>query len=185
MLPRSGIVAPYVVRHRRCVVLAPLIFHTFHILIEERAVIADESKRLCRRTKHLARLAPFYAYGIELCHARRGKHRTRRRCLHRRRIIYLLAIGRICFYIFGSRIGGKTHRCAPGGIHDVHIYIAMTVGIKRYSLVVGRPFRPCLIAVGGRQPRRLSASHRHREDIPLVGERYLLAIMGYFHIAKP
>ena len=180
-----GVIAPDVTRHRRCVVFAPRILESFHILIEERPVFARERERLCRSAEHLARLATLHADCVKLCHARRREHRARCRSLYCCRIIHLLAVRRKPFGRLGSRIGGQTHGSTTCRVHHIDVEIAVTVGSESYFLAVRRPFRSRLVTARCRQALGLAAPGRYRKYIALICERNLLAVIRYRHVAQP
>ena len=69
VLSAAGVVAPYVACHSRCVVLAPFVFKSLDILVEERRAIRLPADIAGRGGEHARCSSAVGRHGVQLRHA--------------------------------------------------------------------------------------------------------------------
>ena len=135
---RGGVIAPDVARDGRRVVLAPFVFETLAILVEE------GTQAVVQKTNHFSRCAQYLLcpsacnrHGIELRHGRGGEKSARGGILQGSVEIDLLTIRRKSRGHFGSRVIGEASRASAIGGHHIDVHIAFTVAGESYLTAVG------------------------------------------------
>ena len=185
VLAGFGVVHPHIAGYRRSVVLAPLVFKAFLVLIEECIAGFVECHLLCRSCEHLHRASAIHRHLVQLGLARCRERHARHRVLDCGAEIYIFTIGAECRWEFGSRVesdalGGTTRRG-----HYKEVEVAVAVACKSNLFPVGRPHRLALIRIARGELHRRATARRHLIYITLVTEHYFAPIGRNFHIAEP
>ncbi len=143
--PCLGIIEPDVAAHRRDLVLAPLVFHSLLVLIEELAPVAAEADHLCRCGKHLCGASAADRHPIQLRQSCTGEGGTLGGVLYRCREQHILAVGRERPRRLGCRVSGEALGGASCRRHHEDVEVAVAVAGEGNLLAVGRPHRIALI----------------------------------------
>ena len=185
MLTRLHVIAPDVARHRRSVMLAPLILHALLVLIDHGIAVARETNHLGRAGQHHCRFATCSRHAVKLCEACAGEHGAFCRVLDGSREIHELAIGTVGPWRLCRRVIGELLGCATLCRHHVEVEIALAVAGKCYLLAIGAPYGVALIRVLRCQLHSCSATGFHFVDVALVAEDYLLSVGRNLYISQP
>ena len=136
----TAVVHPYVACNGRGVVLPPLVFKSFLVLVEKHVARFVEAEGFGGSAQYLFGASAGCGDFIKLGHGRTGEERTSGRVLYGGGEKDVLAVGRECGRDFSCRVGGQALCRTAIGRHYEYVEISLPVAGKRYLFAVRRPY---------------------------------------------
>ena len=185
VLSALGVIQPDVASNGRCVVLAPFVFKTLTVLVEEWFAILYIANRFGRSSNDLLGTTTFYRYLIKFRHSRSREESTLSWILDRSREHYMLSIRCERRRHFRNRKFSQFLGASTICRHDIDVEITIAVTGKSNLLAVWRPDRCTLIRILGSELLGCSTLRIYGINITFVTERYSASIRGNLHITHP
>ena len=179
------VVLPDVTGHGRGVVLAPLVFHPFLVLVQEEAAGGCIADHLRRCAQHLLDASSPGRHPVEFRQAGGREERALGRVLQIGREEHVLSVrceGRGSL-VAGHR--GQPDGCPPVSRHHEKVHASETVAGERDALPVGRPYGRGLVGILRGQPDSFPTFCIYLIDISLVTEGNLASVGRDLHVTHP
>ena len=166
----TAVVHPYVACNGRGVVLPPLVFKSFLVLVEKHVARFVEAEGFGGSTQYLFGASAGCGDFIKLGHGRTGEERTSGRVLYGGGEKDILAVGRECGRDFSCRVGGQALCRTAIGRHYEDVEVSLPVAGKRYLFAVRRPYGRRFVRLLRGELRGRTAFCGNFVDVSLVTE---------------